>query len=110
MNNATANELTIIDLSTVQQTEPSLATNNISVSIYLLGESTLWMMDSGCTEHVMLHKSDFLWYHDFPRPGKAHLAGQGKTINILGHGEVHLKHTADGRTVKLTLSNMLYIP
>lgn len=68
-------------------------------------------MDSGCTEHVMPFQSDFLWYHDFPRPGKAHLASQGKTIDILGHGEVCLKHTTSSRrTVELTLRNVLYIP
>ena len=110
-NTIQANELTIVDLPSVQQTEPSEAANTISVSLYSLGESTLWMMDSGCTEHVTPFQSDFLWYHDFPRPGKAHLAGQGKTIDILGHGEVRLKHTTSpGRTVELTLRNVLYIP
>lgn len=68
------------------------------------------MIDSGCTAHVTHTKSDFIFYHDFPRPGIASLAGKGNTIPILGHGRVVLQVKVKNATRILTLSNVLYIP
>ena len=62
---ATVNGLNIIEV-------PSMSINSnesISVSCYIEGELTDWMMDTGCSQHVTPFKEDFAYYWKFPKPG-----------------------------------------
>lgn len=87
---------------------------SISVSLYangVIGASTEWMVDSGCTSHVTNQKSDFITYTEFRTPGAAHTAGKSQTIPILGAGTVVLHHLTDsGHKRYLLLTEVLYIP
>src|SRR5882762_3585956 len=61
---ATVNGLNIIEV-------PSMSINSnesISVSCYIEGELTDWMMDTGCSQHVTPFKQDFAYYWKFPKP------------------------------------------
>ena len=62
---ATVNGLNIIEV-------PSMLINSnesISVSCYIEGELTDWMMDTGCSQHVTPFKEDFVYYWKFLKPG-----------------------------------------
>ena len=64
------------------------------------------MLFRSCTND----KRDFAFYHDFPTPGRAHLAGKSQSIPILGHGVVVLRTRVNDQDRTLILNNVLYIP
>lgn len=105
---AIINTLTLVDVPDV----PSTSSESISVSLYAHGENTAteWMIDSGCTSHVTFDKRDFVSYHQFPVPGRAHTAGKDQMIPILGHGTVVLQVEVDGKRRYITLSKVMFIP
>lgn len=106
--NNSAQHIDILSIPTVPETALEKST---SVSVYALSATSSWIMDTGCTAHITPHKSNFQFYREFPEPGVARLAGQGQTIDIVGHGTVLLEHKNDkGRVQLLDLHNVLYVP
>jgi hypothetical protein len=58
--------------------------DNLPVSFYTAARSR-WMVDSGATHHITLHRSDFISWT--PAAGIVSLGGHGK-INQIGSGTV----------------------
>ena len=71
-----------------------------------------WLIDSGCTSHVMPYFSDCIEYRKFPTPGKARLVSGNHSIEIEGCGVVMLEvydlTAKDLRT--LILQKVLIVP
>jgi len=104
---ATVNGLNIIEV-------PSMSINSnesISVSCYIEGEKSDWMMDTGCSQHITPHKEDYMYYWKFPKPGRAKLASDVKELEIIVFGIVPIGHTmTNGNHLNVTVHDVLYIP
>ena len=80
----------------------------INFSCYIQRDESKWLMDSGCSKHVMSHKANFIKYMPITRPGKAEIANK-KELDILGVGTITLRHTMMDRTLSnITLVQVLY--
>lgn len=71
---------------------------------------TLWMLDSGCTQHISNDLGDFTNYTAFGTPKKAHLAKNGATMDFLGYGNIHVFVIDKGQKKEIILENVLYVP
>ncbi|KAF8661462.1 hypothetical protein AX16_001329, partial [Volvariella volvacea WC 439] len=84
------------------------SSNTISFAAYVSPDQT-WMLDSGCSHHVTHSLHDFSSYTPYSTPRVLTL-GDRSTIPYLGEGTVEGKIASRGRTVVLTLTNVLYAP
>jgi hypothetical protein len=70
----------------------------ISISLYAAqSETTKWINDTGCTQHVTYDINDFIHYHKFITPEHAKTAGKLQYIKIKGYGTVILRVNVDGK-------------
>ena len=69
------------------------------------------MLDSGCTRHFTNSLDDYDSYTAFPTPSIATLANAAKTeMRTLGAGVIKGHTTVNGKTVSLTLNDVIYCP
>ena len=80
------NVLKIVDVP-----ESDFSSGSINFSCYVQKEMSEWLMDLGCSKHVMSHIADFIEYMPFNSPGKAEIADK-KELDILGVGTIMLCH------------------
>jgi hypothetical protein len=78
--------------------------------VFYIARSTLWMIDSGCTEYITPYASDFYAYAPLKREEYVKLVNQTTTLPILGRGEIRGHTTVDGRQVETILQNVLHVP
>ena len=72
-------------------------------------KSCLWIIDSGCTQHMCNDKTMFCEYSDEKSSGKVEI-GDGSALSIEGKGTVKLKMNTSDENVTCYLKNVLFIP
>ena len=86
------------------------SSESINFSCYVQKEMSKWLMDLGCSRHVMSHITDFIKYMPFNSPGKAEIADK-KELDILGVGTIAIHHTMMDRNISnITLLQVLFVP
>ena len=99
------NVLKIVDVP-----ESDFRSESINFSCYIQKEMGEWLMDLGCSKHVMSHITDFIEYTPFNSPGKAEIADK-KELDILGVGTIALCHQMrDGNISNITLAQVFFVP
>ena len=69
-----------------------------------------WLIDSGCSKHIMSHITNYIEYTPFNSPGKAEIADK-KELDILGVGTIAICHKMmDGKDSNISLSQVLFVP
>ena len=69
-----------------------------------------WLIDSGCSKHVMSHITNFIEHMPFNSPGKAEITDK-KELEILRVGTIVLCHQMrDGNISNITLVQVLFVP
>ena len=69
--------------------------------------SELWLLDGGCTDHMVADKGDFSEYMAFKEP--VHIGGI--KCEAIGIGKVVMQlQTEDKRIVQATADNVLHVP
>ena len=78
-----ANVLTVLEMAdlSIQMAQ------SIDSSCYEMSEKVEWCLDSGCTDHITLSKSDFIQYWELGQASQAEIAN-GKYLKIEGYGMV----------------------
>ena len=90
--------------------ESDFSSESINFSCYVWKEMSEWLMDSGCSKHVMSHRTDYIEYTPFNSPGKAEIADK-KELDILGVGTIAIRHKMmDGKDNNISLSQVLFVP
>ena len=90
--------------------ESDFSSESINFSCYVRKEMSKWLMDSGCSKHVMSHITNFIEYMPFNSPGKAEIADK-KELDILGVGTIAIRHKMmDGKDSNISLSQVLFVP
>ena len=74
-----------------------------------MSEKVEWCLDSGCTDHIMPSKSNFVQYWELGQASKAEIA-HGKYLKIEGYGMVIGYSIMPNKMVSLQIQNMLYVP
>ena len=99
------NVLKIVDVP-----ESDFSSESINFSCYVQNEMSEWLMDLGCSKHVMSHIADYIEYMPFESPGKAEIADK-KELDILGVGTIAIRHKMmDGKISNIMLSQVLFVP
>ena len=102
---ASANVLSVLDMAKLSiQT-----TQSIDFSCYETSEKVEWCLDSGCTDHIMPNKSNFVQYWELGQASKAEIT-DGKYLKIEGYGMVIGYSIMPNKTVSLRIQNALYVP
>ena len=97
-------------LKIVDVLESDFSSESINFSCYVQNEMSEWLMDSGCSKHVMSHIANYIEYTPFDSPGKAEIADK-KELDILGVGTIVIRHKMmDGKISNITLSQVLFVP
>ena len=97
-------------LRVVDVPESDFSSESINFSCYIQKEMSKWLMDSGCSKHVMSHIANYIEYMPFNIPGKAEIADK-KELDILGVGTIAIRHKMmDGNKSNITLSQVLFMP
>lgn len=98
----------------VKKNEPSEQGNAFPVSVlssafYSTSDSSLWIMDSGASEHMCSSVSMFTKYKELecPRPI---IIGDGKVIKAVGTGIIQLEAYNGKEWISSTLNNVLHVP
>ena len=69
-----------------------------------------WLVDSGASSHMMNERSFLVNYREFQTPEKVGL-GDGRTVNAVGIGNVHVNMTFNvSKPKKAVMYNVLYVP
>ena len=90
--------------------ESDFSSESINFSCYVRKEMSKWLMDSGCSKHVMSHITDYIEYTPFDSPGKGEIADK-KELDILGVGTIAIRHKMmDGKDSNISLSQVLFVP
>ena len=111
----TAGQKQIIDgrinvLKIVDVPESDFSSESINFSCYVQKEMSKWLMDLGCSKHVMSHITDYIEYTPFDSPGKAEITDK-KELDILGVGTIAICHTMmDGNISNIMLLIVLFVP
>lgn len=82
---------------------------NIAASFYGSGD-TLWMLDSGCTQHMTPYITDFIEYSQFDTPSHATLADNSSSMATLGSGRVTGITFVNNKPITIALDNVLLCP
>lgn len=82
---------------------------NIAASFYGSGD-TLWMLDSGCTQHMTPYITDFIDYSQFDTPSHATLADNSSSMATLGSGRVTGITFVNNKPITIALDNVLLCP
>ena len=99
------NVLKIVDVP-----ESDFSNESINFSCYVQKEMSKWLMDSGCSKHVMSHIADYIEYTPFDSPGKAEITDK-KELDILRVGMIAIRHEMmDGNKSNIMLSQVLFVP
>ena len=99
------NVLKIVDVP-----ESDFSSESINFSCYVQNEMSEWLMDSGCSKHVMSHIANYIEYTPFDSPGKAEIADK-KELDILGVGTIAIRHKMmDGKDSNISSSQVLFVP
>lgn len=69
-----------------------------------------WIVDSGSSEHLTNDKSLFKQLTPMKCPMQIAVAKEGECIVAKQHGEVKLYSQVNGKSIPITLKNVLYIP
>ena len=97
-------------LKVVDVPESDFSSGSINFSCYVRKEMSKWLMDLGCSKHVMSHIADCIEYTPFSSTGKAEIADK-KELDILGMGMIAIRHKMmDGKESNITLSQVLFMP
>ena len=54
------------------------SSKSINFSCYIQRDESKWLMDLGCSRHIMSHKADYIKYTPFTSPGKTEIANKKK--------------------------------
>jgi hypothetical protein len=65
-----------------------------------------WLADSACTSHIAQDRDIFI---DYTLTPGHQISGFGKTPG-LGRGTIQLQTTVEGKTLKITLKNVVHTP
>ena len=84
---ASVNSITVMNLPDVLLN----SMESIAISCYIECESSSWMMDGGCSQHITNCIKDYISYTVFPTPGTAKIVN-GTEMDIIGIGKVELRH------------------
>jgi len=71
---------------------------------------SLWLMDSGCTEHITNNINDYITYTPFQEPKEVYLAKVGAKMNFIGFGIIKAVINYNGIQSSVELTDVLYIP
>ena len=82
-----ANVLDIVDIGELSMT----SSESITFSCYETSETVEWFLDSGCTDHIMPRKSNFIQYRELGQLHKAEIT-DGKYLRIEGFGTI-IRHS-----------------
>ena len=74
----------------------------INFSCYDWSETVEWFLDSGSTEHIMPHKSNFVQYREFAQKQYAEIA-DGKHFILEDFGTVIGHNVMPGHTTKIQI-------
>ena len=97
-------------LKVVDVPESDFSSESINFSCYVRKEMSEWLMDSGCSKHVMSHIADYVAYTPFGSPGKAEMADK-KERDILRVGTIVIHHKmTNGKESNISLSQVLFVP
>ena len=97
-------------LKVVDVPESDFSSESINFSCYVWKEMSEWLMDSGCSKHVMSHIANYVEYTPFGSPGKAGIADK-KERDILGVGTIAIRHKMmNGKESNISLSQVLFVP
>ena len=97
-------------LKVVDVPESDFSSKSINFSCYVQKEMSEWLMDLGCSKHVMSHIANYIEYTPFNSPGKAEIADK-KELDILGVGTIAIRHEMmDGKVSNISLSQVLFVP
>lgn len=78
-------------------------------SHYVINTEEKWILDSGASEHMTLHREWFNTFRNFHEPTKVKI-GDGTILNAIGEGNIDvLMQTQDGWKRKF-LQNVLFVP
>src|SRR5713101_7711740 len=83
--------------------------SQISSVCFYIEHDMPWMLDSGTSDHITPHYDDFLHYNKLATPGTIKL-GNDSHMQYLGTGTVTGTSVINGKTVKVTLTNILHAP
>src|SRR5882762_7316899 len=81
--------------------------NSISACFYSGCDSALWMLDSGCTDHISPHQSDF----SSLAPNATVISlGDSSSITATGKGSITAVTLVNGTTSNILLQHVLHVP
>jgi hypothetical protein len=86
----------------------SFTANNQS-SQALLDLSGLWVIDSGCSQHISARREDFIELQEFTTPQTVGGIG-GSRLRPPGQGKVRITCTVGGKKKPLVLTDVIYCP
>lgn len=68
-----------------------------------------WIMDTGATDHITLHREYFSSYKEFTTPVKVYI-GDNSFMNAVGCGTIRLEAEVNGEWLSCHMENVLYVP
>lgn len=71
---------------------------------------SLWLMDSGCTEHITNNINDYITYTPFELPKEVYLAKVGAKMDFIGFGVIRAVINYNDKQFSVELNDVLYIP
>jgi len=92
--------------------DPSAVLNMMGASpsvLFYFDACNEWMLDSGASDHISPHPSDFLPGSVLNAPGSIRL-GNNSTMQYLGIGTVEATTTVNGKSQRISLQRVLYAP
>ena len=89
--------------------EEDLDTNGERAFATPVSDDECWLVESGASSHMACNKKYFSSFRKFDKPEDVHL-GDGRVVQALGVGSIHLKMTFKVSRPKLaTMYDVLYV-
>lgn len=82
---------------------------NLMASYNIVDDDSVWLLDSGASEHMTSHREWFDTYQPIPDPYPIKI-GDGSYLYAVGRGSVKALSLIDGQEIELTLKNVQYVP
>ncbi len=74
-----------------------------------LKQSHLWIIDSGCTQHMTFDRSAFVTYTK-QQTDRTITVGTKAETKVAGTGDIDIKVSVDGKPFNVRLMNVLHVP
>jgi Pol polyprotein, beta-barrel domain len=75
---------------------------------FYIARANKWMIDSGCTEHIMQEITDYSTYQPLQTPCTVFLPEKKKVVSYIGSGTIVTKTWVNGSEKKIELQNVLH--